>query len=182
MIRASIFGLVSLFLVFVSRKSLSRPRSHGFFRFFAWESIVLLALLNLPWWVDRPLAPRQLASWALITVSAVLALHGAHLLRHKGAPGTDRPDEELFAFERTSRLVTEGAFKYIRHPLYSSLLLLTWGVFLKHPWPPGLLAALGASLFLFLTAKNDEAECLEYFGEDYRAYMRRTRRFLPFLL
>ena len=182
MIRAYMFGAISAFLVFVSRKSLGRPRSHGFFRFFAWESIVLLILLDLPGWVDRPWSPRQLVSWALITVSAALALHGAHLLRHMGAPGTDRPDEELFASERTSRLVTEGAFKYIRHPLYSSLLFLTWGVFLKHPGTPELLLALGASLFLFLTAKNDEAECLEYFGEAYRAYMRRTRRFLPFLL
>ena len=176
------FGAISAFLVFVSRKSLGRPRSHGFFRFFAWESIVLLILLDLPWWVDRPGSPRQLVSWTLIAISAALALHGAHLLRHMGAPGTDRPDEELFAFERTSRLVTEGAFKYIRHPLYSSLLFLAWGVFLKHPGTPELLLTLGAALFLFLTAKNDEAECLEYFGEAYRAYMRRTRRFLPFLL
>ena len=36
MIRAYMFGAISAFLVFVSRKSLGRPRSHGFFRFFAW--------------------------------------------------------------------------------------------------------------------------------------------------
>jgi protein-S-isoprenylcysteine O-methyltransferase Ste14 len=182
MIRAALFGVVSIFLAYISRKPLARPRSHGFHRFFAWESIVALFLLNLPHWIDHPFSPGQLVSWTFITISAVLALYGAHLLRSMGQPDPARANAELFAFERTSRLVTEGIYTYIRHPLYSSLLFLTWGVFLKHASWSALLLSLFSSLFLFLTAKSDEAECLEYFGLSYRDYMQRTRRFLPFLL
>jgi protein-S-isoprenylcysteine O-methyltransferase Ste14 len=51
------------------------------------------------------------------------------------------------AIEKTTILVTTGAYRYIRHPLYSSLLFLAWGIFFKAPsWPGGLLA-LAATFF-----------------------------------
>lgn len=69
-----------------------------------------------------------------------------------------------------------------RHPLYSSLLLLVWGIFFKRPsWPGGGLAAF-ASACLLLTARAEEAECIRFFGPDYDAYIKRTRRFIPFVL
>ena len=88
---------------------------------------------------------------------------------------------QLLAFEKTSQLVKSGIYRYIRHPLYSSLLLLAWGIFFKSiSWPAGLLA-LAATAFLFLTARADEAECLHFFGPDYKEYMQHTRRFIPFI-
>ncbi|NIQ77767.1 MAG: isoprenylcysteine carboxylmethyltransferase family protein, partial [Anaerolineae bacterium] len=68
------------------------------------------------------------------------------------------------------------------HPLYSSLLLLTWGVFLKNPSWAGCGLALGATAFLLATAKVEEAENVRYFGAAYRTYMRQTKMFIPFLL
>ena len=45
--------------------------------------------------------------------------------------------------------------------------LLAWGAFFKQPASlPGMLLVLTASLFLLLTAKRDEAECLQHFGEE----------------
>jgi protein-S-isoprenylcysteine O-methyltransferase Ste14 len=61
-------------------------------------------------------------------------------------------------------------------------LLLAWGVFLKHPTWGGGGVALSASALLLATARVEEKENLRYFGEAYRAYMERTKRFLPFLL
>lgn len=90
-------------------------------------------------------------------------------------------DVPLLAFEKTSTLVTTGIYHYIRHPLYSSLLILAWGVFFKDPsWLGGLLA-LAATLALIATAKADEAECIRFFGPAYQDYMQRTRMFVPFL-
>jgi protein-S-isoprenylcysteine O-methyltransferase Ste14 len=77
--------------------------------------------------------------------------------------------------------VTTGVYAYIRHPMYTSLLYLAWGVFFKRPsWIAGVLAA-GAMVFLILTAKVEEAEDLRYFGEGYRTYMRGTKMFVPFV-
>lgn len=182
MIRTSIFCAATAFLAFVSRKSLVRPRSHGFPRFFAWESLAALFLLVVPRWIDAWTSPRQLVSWTLITVSAYFALRGAYLLRTLGKPDPSRTGDELFPFERTSRIVNFGLYRHVRHPLYASLLFLTWGFYLKLPAWPELLLAISASLFLVLASLIDESECLEHFGDAYRAYMKTTRRFIPFLV
>ncbi|SDU15724.1 methyltransferase family protein [Geopseudomonas guangdongensis] len=177
-----IFVLGSLGLAWLSRAVLLRPRSHGFYRFFAWEAILGLLVLNGPvWFVDR-YAPHQLLSWVLLFVSIGVLVAGLHLLRRVGRPDTQRGEEGLFAFEQTSTLVTVGIFRYIRHPLYASLLLLAWGIFFKQPGLLGALCALLASGALWLTALKDEQECLAHFGEDYRQYMQFSKRFIPFLL
>jgi protein-S-isoprenylcysteine O-methyltransferase Ste14 len=74
-----------------------------------------------------------------------------------------------------------GAYKYIRHPLYSSLLFLAWGVFFKDPsWLGGILA-LAATIFLVVTAKVEEAEDIRFFGPAYQIYRKQTKMFIPFL-
>jgi len=183
--RIVLFIGLSALLALVSRASLKAPRSHGFYRFLAWESILALILLNFlgfGHWFGDPLCTRQIVSWCLLGASIPLVVSGAHLLATRGRPGAPRPrDGTLLGIEKTTRLVTTGVFVYIRHPLYGSLLLLTWGVFFKRPsWTAGGLA-LGATVFLLATAKVEEAENVRYFGEDYRAYMRKTKMFLPFL-
>lgn len=177
------FALGSALLAYASRRPLRHPGSHGFYRFFAWECLLALVLLNLPAWHLDPLAPHQLLSWALLALSAWLPVHAWRLLRREGRPGDARDDDPaLYGFERTSALVTRGAFRYIRHPMYTALMALTWGAFLKQFSWPGLGLALAATGLLVLTALRDEQECLRHFGAAYRAYMARTRRFLPFLV
>jgi len=176
------FAIVSAFFIYVSRKSLFRPHSHGFYRFFAWECILALVLLNVPRWAENMFSFHQVVSWLFLLISIFLVVQGVYLLRVVGRPDQNRSDAGLLAFERTSYLVTVGAYKYIRHPLYSSLLFLAWGVFLKDPTStPGLILVLIASFFLLLTAKKDESECLQHFGNAYQTYMLRTKRFIPFL-
>jgi protein-S-isoprenylcysteine O-methyltransferase Ste14 len=181
MIRLAVLVVASILLLLVSRKSLFRPGSHGFFRFFAFESIVILILLNLPFWFVRPLAPIHILSWLSLTISLVLVVAGVHLLRSIGGPDEGRDEPGLYSFEKTSKLVTVGLYAYIRHPLYSSLLFLSLGAFLKDPSRLGTIPFLLSVLFLYMTARRDEAECIRYFGEEYRTYMRRTRMFVPFL-
>jgi protein-S-isoprenylcysteine O-methyltransferase Ste14 len=184
-INLAIFVIGSVWLAYVSRASLRVPGSHGFYRFFAWECILglfCLNFINLQQWFGDPFSVRQLISWFLLIACIVPAVHGAHLLRTKGRPDPERRhDPSLVGIETTTRLVTTGVFKYIRHPLYSSLLLLAWGVFFKRPsWAGGGLA-LAATAFLLATAKVEEVENIRYFGADYRAYMQRTRMFIPFV-
>jgi protein-S-isoprenylcysteine O-methyltransferase Ste14 len=176
-----VFAVVTAFFVYVSRHMLMRPQVHGFYRFFAWECILVLVLLNAPHWTTDPLALHQIISWLFLVISIFLVIHGVRLLKALGKPDPNRPEADLLAFEKTTQLVTTGAYQYIRHPLYASLLFLAWGVFFKHPSLPGVLLAAAASLFLIITAKKDEAECLQHFGAAYRAYMQRTRMFIPFV-
>jgi len=169
------------FFLRVSWHALRKPNSHGFYRFFAWECMLALVLLNFPMWTHDPFAPRQLASWSLLLGSAVLAVHAVRLLRGIGRPSDARSDSELLSFERTSALVTSGAYRYIRHPMYAALLYLAWGVFLKDVSLPSVALVGGASVALLLTALRDEAECSQYFGAPYAEYMKTSKRFVPFV-
>jgi protein-S-isoprenylcysteine O-methyltransferase Ste14 len=169
-------------LVYLSRASLVTPYSHGFYRFLAWEAILGLALLNFDVWFRNPLSWHQLISWPLLVISALLVIVGVRLLKQRGVPDAERDDVPLVAFEKTTSLVTTGVYGYIRHPLYSSLLFLAWGIFFKNPSWLGVLLAAAATLSLFVTARVEEAENVCFFGDPYRAYMEQTKMFIPFLL
>lgn len=176
------FVALSAGLTYISRVSLRAPRSHGFYRFFAWEFIVALFVLNGDVWFDAPFSWHQFISWFLLIVCLIPLAFGVRSLVTQGKPVEQREGEpQLLAFEKTSSLVTTGIYHYIRHPLYSSLLFLAWGVFFKSPTWPGALSALAATGFLAATARADEAECVRFFGPDYQAYMKQTKRFVPFV-
>jgi protein-S-isoprenylcysteine O-methyltransferase Ste14 len=176
------FAVLTLVLIWISRSSLLKPCSHGFYRFFAWEFILALFVLNVDAWFRDPFSRHQLAAWFLLIMSIIPLVFGARSLTNKGRPAKKRKAEpQLMAFEKTTTLVDTGIYHYIRHPLYSSLLLLAWGIFFKIPSWPGALLAFAATLFLFATAKADEAECIRFFGPSYETYMKQTKRFVPFL-
>lgn len=182
MIKWVAFLGLSVVLIYISRASLRVPGSHGFYRFFGWECILGLILLNIEDWFQTPFAWHQLISWALLFLCLVPLVFGVRALAARGRPGVKRDSEpQLLAFEQTTALVTTGIYGYIRHPLYSSLLLLAWGVFFKSPSLFGGLLVLASTIFLYFTARADEAECVRFFGPAYQAYMGRTERFVPYL-
>lgn len=176
-----VFIVASVGLVWMSRLSLRDFRAHGFYRFFAWESILALVLLNLDYWFYEPFSIHQIASWLLLIVCLYLVIHGALLLRTVGKPDSGRDDSSLVGIEKTTELVTVGVYRYIRHPLYSSLLFLAWGVFFKHPSWVGVCLAAITTFFLVMTAKTEEVENIRFFGAAYQSYMKQTKMFIPFL-
>jgi protein-S-isoprenylcysteine O-methyltransferase Ste14 len=182
MLKIIVFVVASVGIVFISRASLRSPRSHGFYRFFAWEAILALIVLNVEYWFRDPFSLHQVISWIFLIASAFLVLHAVHLLRLIGKPTQQRRDSEAtIGFEKTTELVSVGAYKYIRHPMYSSLLFLAWGVLFKDlSWLSGIFA-LAATVFLVATAKAEEAEDIRFFGAAYQTYIKQTKMFVPYL-
>lgn len=177
-----VFTLFTFFNIFISWRSLSRPRSHGFPRFFVFEIVAALLLFNLNFWFKDPFSWNQVISWSLLILSIIPLVPGVASLVKRGRPVQHRTDEpQLLGFEKTSTLVTTSIYRYIRHPMYSSLLLFVGGVLFKHPMGVQISLALLAALLLYTTAKADERECLTHFGDAYRDYMDRTKRFIPFV-
>ena len=102
------------------------------------------------------------------------------LKRHGGYKHREDQPGNL-AFENTERVVTEGIYKFIRHPMYGSLLLLAWGALVKNLGPLKIAIAVLVTIFLFLTARMEERENISFFGESYREYMKGTRMFIPYI-
>ncbi|UCH66747.1 MAG: isoprenylcysteine carboxylmethyltransferase family protein [Ignavibacterium sp.] len=177
-----LFVIASAGLLWLSWSSLRDFRSHGFYRFFAFKLIVVLILLNIEYWFYEPFSIHQIVSWLLLIISLYLVIHGFQLLHTAGKPNNNRKDSSLFGIEKTTELITVGAYRYIRHPIYSSLLFLAWGTFFKQSSWIGFALALLATFFLAMTAKMEEKENIKFFGDVYKSYMKKTKMFIPFLL
>jgi len=155
--------------------SIKHGRYHGIARFFAFESVFILVMLNLKVWFNNPLSLIQLVSWILLTSSLYFAIYGFILLRKLGKPQGGN-------FENTSVIVKIGLYKYIRHPLYLSLLIAGTGVMMKNPEIDLLFLGAVNLVAIWFTARMEEGEMIAKFGDAYREYMKETKMFIPFIL
>jgi protein-S-isoprenylcysteine O-methyltransferase Ste14 len=170
-----------LLLIFISRKTIRSMHSHGLYRLIAWMGIWTLFMLNWRHWFQNPFSLSQLISWVFLVISIILLVLSLSTLRHSGKPEQTRADDTLLGLEKTTELVTGGIYRYIRHPMYSSLLFLGFGIFLKEPAFWGLVLLLLVIISLVLTANVEEAEDIQYFGTPYQAYTNKTKRFIPYI-
>jgi len=162
------------FIIISWQFSIKARRYHGIARFFAFESILALFLLNVRFWFKEPFSFLHIFSWVFLTASLFLAIQGAYLLGKLGQPEGQ--------FENTTRLVVCGAYKFIRHPLYGSVAFLGLGIFLKRVTPLTLILVFIDLAAVYLTARIEEKEMLARFGGEYAVYMTKTKMFIPFLI
>lgn len=79
-------------------------------------------------------------------------------------------------------LVTDGLYRYVRHPMYSAFFLWALAQALLLPnWFAGLAGFVGFGTLFFFRVGQEERLMLETFGEQYRDYMRRTARIIPMI-
>ena len=83
-------------------------------------------------------------------------------------------------YQAKEALITDGIYKYMRHPQYTGIILATFGMLVHWPtiitlimWPILALAYYGL-------AKKEEKEVEKQFGENYREYKNMVPMFLPF--
>ncbi len=170
-----LFGAISIVALVASIDALRIKQIYGLFRFLGFECMALLVAWNVDVWFRDPFSIRQLLSWTIFVSSVALAVHGFHLLRAVG--GARRR-----VVEDTQSVVEVGAYRYIRHPLYASLVFFGWGVFLKGvDIPSGVLASI-ATVFWHATARCEERFNIDRFGAEYAEYMEHTKMFVPFVL
>lgn len=78
------------------------------------------------------------------------------------------------------QIVRAGVYRLIRHPMYASFWLWALAQVFLLPNAMAALSGLVAVAILFFTRINHEERMLtEAFGDDYRVYMRETKRIIP---
>lgn len=150
----------------------------------AWRSVLgifgFLAILVLGPWeytnMTGPLPRDGLLAWIGIGLFALGVAINAWAMAALRSLYTVR-----LSVQADHRLVTSGPYRRVRHPGYSGFLLAL----------PGMGLALGSLTMLAFTVAilawlverigKEEAMLVEQFGDEYRAYQRRSKRLIPFL-
>jgi len=172
-IKISVFTVLALVVFIKFRGELRSLTTHGFYMFFAFESLLVLLFFNIDLWIHRAFSWHQVLSWILLLISAFIALSGFYCLKKHGKP--------VEGWEETTELIKKGIFRYIRHPLFSSLILLAIGILLKNVALQSLIACFICISFLVMASIVEEKENLAKFGDAYHTYTHETRRYIPFI-
>ena len=118
-----------------------------------------------------------LPAWARLCVVGIGACTGALLIWVFRSLGKNITDTVVTRRDHT--LVTTGPYRWVRHPFYlatgvavvaNSLVTANWFLALTSGLTFGLIV---------LRTRIEEEKLIDRFGDDYRAYMNRTGRFLP---
>jgi protein-S-isoprenylcysteine O-methyltransferase Ste14 len=115
-------------------------------------------------------------------VGIALALAGFALLQWAQVTlGKSWSDTPRMMKEQT--LITSGPYQFIRHPIYTAfVLILGSALLISANWLIGL-AWLGMTVLEVASRVGfEESLMLEYFGDQYREYMKKTGRLLPRLI
>lgn len=83
-------------------------------------------------------------------------------------------------YRAKGELVTDGIYKYVRHPQYLGLIILTIGTLVQ--WPTIITLAMWPILLImyYRLAKKEEKEMEKKFRKEYREYKRKVSMFIPF--
>lgn len=76
-------------------------------------------------------------------------------------------------------LVTNGIYKYVRHPQYSGFALMIIGFLIQWPTIITLLMAPILLIMYVKLAKKEEKKMVEHFGEKYTEYCKQVPAFIP---
>lgn len=142
--------------------------------------LVLLIAGGLAWGIDALMPDWRLPIAGMQTLAGLLAGGGLTLMlvaawwviRHQTTLNPMRPD-------KAQHLVTDGPFQHTRNPIYlaDAVLLAAWLI-----WLGNMLSVVTLPLFVFYLThfqiRPEERALALKFGEDYRTYCRRVRRWI----
>lgn len=151
--------LEKLLLIFVFLGMLVIPNVYVF------SPLLSFADYKLPVWVN-------VLGVCVYTVSMYLFWRSHHDLGQNWSPTLEVRAEHT--------LITNGIYRSVRHPMYSSVWLWCLAQALLLPnYIAGFSGLISFGALYFLRVGNEEKMMLDQFGDEYQSYMQRTGRVLP---
>ena len=91
--------------------------------------------------------------------------------------------DRLLTRENTApvKFIVRGMNQYVRHPIYSGLLLMFLGLFILLPTFMTLMVVLISLIYLDIGMRLEEKKLVAEFGEQYRDYQKEVKKMIPFL-
>ncbi len=151
--------------VFVIQLLLTLPALGGVLLFVFYEPAVAWAALAFPEWL-------RYAGLVLIAFATVFLAWIQYTLGANFSP--------LVRIKSDQQLIIAGPYRWVRHPMYTAIAMLSISLLLMTAnWFVGGAWLLCTALVMFVRTPGEERVLLEAFGDQYRDYMRSTPRFVP---
>jgi protein-S-isoprenylcysteine O-methyltransferase Ste14 len=141
-----------------------------------WVIPAIYALTGFPAALDRPLIPA-------IAILGIVMLCAALFLFYRSHADLGKNWSISLEIRSEHRLVSSGIYRFIRHPMYSSFFLMAVAQLLLLPnWLAGVTGLVGVGMLYAFRIRQEERMMMERFGAEYRDYMTRTARLIPWLV
>lgn len=129
-----------------------------------WIGDSFLLHLSTPFSHYMPLSIRLTVVGLTLIVSFYLSKSGHDAIPHDA---------------QSHRIITSGAFRYVRHPLYLASVLMYFGLVISTLSLISMILLVGIFLFYDHIASYEETWLEERFGEEYREYKEITGKWIP---
>ena len=130
---------------------------------------------HFPRFADYPFMPVASYLGIAVDIAALWLFYRTHRdLGHNWSVSLDLRERHT--------LVTTGIYAIVRHPMYAGFWLMAVAQALLLPnWIAGPAGLVGFGILFFGRVRREEEMMIAAFGDEYRAYMRRTARVVPWL-
>ena len=141
---------------------------------------VIAASVGVAWWLAIVWPAARFSSAGGAGIVGVVIFVAGLILRWYSIFYLGRFFTVNVAIASDHRLIDTGPYRYIRHPSYTGALMAFLGLGLcLYNWASVLALMTGTTLAFAYRIRVEEAALAQGLGEDYRSYMRRTRRLVP---
>ena len=179
-----LWGMIHSLLASLSLKNfLRRTLGAGFMKFYRLLynlfsvvsfGFILYLMITLPdknlYQVSSPWSSLMLAGQAIAAFFLLAAVFQTDMLAFAGL-------RQLVEEERTGKLVTNGLYRFVRHPLYTFSLLVLW--FSPNVTVNSFTLYLALTLYVLVGVFFEERKLLREFGKDYANYRAVTPMLIP---
>ena len=121
-----------------------------------------------------------IAGLLLLLIGGIIRMKARLELKKKAGYGSLVGTAKL-KIVKEHKLVTDGFYKHIRHPLYLGEILRNLGVVVIFSSVYGMLIVLLASIFLLFRIEIEEKMLIVVFGEEYIEYRKNTKKMIPYI-
>ncbi len=135
-----------------------RPFNSSFWRQVLWQPSLILDLLAV-----------------ILTVSGLaIAVAGRLALGRNWSPHA--------TFKQSHELIQNGVYAYVRHPIYCGMLLMIIGTTINIRLTFGFIILVLACMVFWLKIKSEEKMMTDHFPKEYKAYRKRVKAIIPYVL
>jgi protein-S-isoprenylcysteine O-methyltransferase Ste14 len=178
-----VFSIVWLLAAFTSKRSVQR-QSYG--SRVLQSSLMLIGVIFIfnflgsfhRGWLEIRLTP-QTQTWvllgAILAVAGMLFCFWARAILGKNWSGT-------VTIKRDHELILRGPYAFVRHPIYTGLLISLLGSAIVYGYLRCFLGVLICGVGLWMKLQIEERFMIQQFGEQYARYRQKTRALVPFVL